>query len=106
VYGSPFRLQQAIHAGIEFLLEGIAEGGCITTSLTFDSIGVVVTIESSDTLPRRDVDAEVVVLVHAAGGEMREIPAEGTIVFFIPYGHALTPALVEVADVDGPSAAD
>ena len=52
---SPFRLQQAIHAGIELLLEGIAEGGCIAISLTLDPAGVVVhesAIPSRATTPR------------------------------------------------------
>jgi len=109
---SPFRLQQAIHTGIELLLEGIAEGRRITAALTLDPAGVVVTLESADPLPGNHAAAgrlaEVAALVHAAGGGMREIPAGGSLVFFIPYGHrdtgpdsdTLRPALVEVADVE------
>ena len=51
VYCSPFRLQQAIHAGIELFLEGIAEGRCIAASLTLDTAGAVVKLESADSLP-------------------------------------------------------
>lgn len=114
VYGNPFRLQRAIHAGIELLLEGIREGRRITVSLTLESAGVVARLESADPLPSNDAAAgqltEVAALVHAAGGEMRETSGvPGRIVCFIPFGHrdatacdSDTPAraLVEVADVD------
>ena len=113
VYCSPFRLQQAIHAGIELLLEGIMEGGRIAASLTLDPAGVLVKLESADPLPGN----------HAAAGQMAEVaalraccrrrdtrnPRGRPPVFFIPYGHrdaagpdsdTLAPALMEVPDVD------
>jgi len=119
VYCNPFRLQQAIHAGIELLLEGIAEGRRIAASLTLDPAGAVVTLESADPLPCDPAAAgqlaEVAALLHAAGGEVRDTLEGGRLLFFIPYGHrdatgpdsdTPAPALVEVPDVDGPSAAD
>jgi signal transduction histidine kinase len=88
---NPFRLQQAIHAGIEQLLEGIAEGGRITVSLTPDAAGAVVTLDGAVPLPCDDVAAgrlaQVTALVQAAGGEVRETPeGGGRLVFFIAYG--------------------
>ncbi len=102
---SPFRLQQAIHEGIELLLEGGvhpsnryalagdpgAQGRRITASLTPDPLGAVITLESGDPLwcPEAAVErlAAVTAPVQAAGGEVRETPEEGgRLVFFIPYG--------------------
>jgi hypothetical protein len=102
---SPFRLQQAIHEGIELLLEGAAqgspasagvalagaEGRRITASLTPDPLGAVVTLECGDPLLSDEAAvgrlAQVTALVQAAGGEVRETPEEsGRLVFLIPYG--------------------
>lgn len=93
---SPFRLQQAIHEGIELLLEGaaqegVAEGRRITASLTPDPLGAVVTLDSGDPLLCTEAAvgrlAQVTALVQAAGGEVRETPEDGgRLVFFIPYG--------------------
>ena len=88
---SPFRLQQAIHAGIERLLEGITEGRRITVSLTPDPAGAVVTIECAGPFPCNDAAAgrfaELTALVQAAGGKVRETPGDGgRMVFLIPYG--------------------
>lgn len=96
---NPFRLQQAIHAGIEQFLEGIPEGRHIGVSLTLDLAGALVTLESADLLPCKDVAAgrlaEVTALVQATGGEVRETPeGGGRLVFFIPHGRrdATSPA--------------
>lgn len=112
---SPFRLQHAIHAGIEGLLEGITAGRRITAGLTLDPAGVVVTIESADPLLSNDAAAgrlaEVAALVQAAGGAVRETPeGGGRMVFFIPHGQrdpispdsdTMAPAaLMEVTDAD------
>ena len=99
IYCSPFRLQQAIHAGIELLLEGIAESRRITATLALDAAGVAIAIASGDPFPCDAAAvgrlAEVAGLVQAAGGEMRRPPEGGScLMFFIPYAHA-----VEVPDV-------
>jgi hypothetical protein len=88
---SPFRLQQAIHEGIELLLEGVAEGRRIMASLTPDPLGAVITLESADRLLCNEAAverlAEVTARVQAAGGEVRETHEDGgRLVFFIPYG--------------------
>jgi hypothetical protein len=88
---NPFRLQQAIHEGIELLLEGAAQGRRITASLTPDPFGAVVTLESGDPLLCNEAAvgrlAELTALVQAAGGEVRETPEDGgRLVFLIPYG--------------------
>ena len=88
---SPFRLQQAIHEGIELLLEGVAQGRRITASLTPAPVGAEVTLESGDPLLCNEAAAgrlaELTALVQAAGGEVRETPKDGgRLVFLIPYG--------------------
>lgn len=87
--GNPFRLQQAIHHGIELLLEERAQSRSITLGLTPDPAGAVVTIASADPLVCNDAAAgllaEITAAVQAAGGEMRETPeCSGRLVFFIP----------------------
>lgn len=97
---SPFRLQQAIHAGIELLLDG-TEGRAITAGVTFDPAGAVVTLASADPLPpHADAGqfAELAARVRALGGDVTP-EGPGRIVFFIPYGHR-DAALAEVSDVD------
>jgi hypothetical protein len=88
---NPLRLQQAIHAGIEQLLEGIPEGRRITASLTLDPGGAVVTLESAHPFLCDDAAAvrlaEVTALVQAAGGDVRVArEGGGRLVFFIPHG--------------------
>lgn len=92
-----FRLQRAIHAGIEMLLAGITEGRCITARLAEEPAGAVVTLESADPLRCND---EAAMLAQAAGGEVRETPeGGGRLVFFIPHIRP-TAAPEEVADAD------
>jgi len=113
VQGSQFQLQQAAHAGIELLLEGVTEGRRITIRLAPDPAGAVITLESADPLPGNDVAAgrlaEIDALLHASGCEVRLTASNpGRIVFFLPYSHGdstvLEPhtlaALAEVPDVD------
>ncbi|MGB9206050.1 MAG: hypothetical protein WCB94_18985 [Terriglobales bacterium] len=88
---NPFRLQHAIHEGIELLLEGAAQGRRITASLTPGPFGAEVTLESGDPLVCNEAAAgrlaELTALVQAAGGEVRETPEDGgRLVFLIPYG--------------------
>ena len=88
VYCSPFCLQQAIHAGIDLLLQGIAENRQITARLTPDPAGVLVNLESTESLPCSGEAAEtlaaIAALAHAAGGELRQLPQGGSLAFFIP----------------------
>lgn len=88
---NPFRLQQAIHEGIELLLEGVAQGRRITASLTPGPLGAEVKLESGDPLLCNEATvgrlAELTALVQATGGEVRETPEDGgRLVFLIPYG--------------------
>jgi hypothetical protein len=90
----PFLLQQAIHAGIELLLEPVAEGRRITATLAFDSAGAVVTLGSAASVRCTETVAD---LVKAAGGEMRERPEDSSLVFLIRYSQR-DGAPMEVSD--------
>jgi len=86
---NPFLLQQAIHAGIELLLEGIGQSRRITAALKPDTAGAVVTLASADAFECNDAApgllAEITAMVQAAGGEVRETPeCSGRLEFFIP----------------------
>jgi hypothetical protein len=86
---NPFLLQQAIHAGIELLLEGIGQSRRITVGLTLDTAGAVVTLASADPFVCNDAAAGllagITATVQAAGGEVRETPeCSGRLKFFIP----------------------
>jgi hypothetical protein len=79
----PFRLQQAIHQGIELLLEGDAAGRRVTVVLTPVPEGARVALESASPVPwDHAVDtrlAAIGAVLQAAGGELREMPRHAAI---------------------------
>jgi len=77
--GDPFRLQQAIHLGVELLLVGAAPDGRITVALEPDPAGIRVTLEGKDPVPRAAAAAARLAVLgavlQAAAGEVRETPS-------------------------------
>ena len=71
--GAPFRLQQAIHLGIELLLQGSAPGRRVIVALTASPESARVTLERADPVPSDDAAAGRLVL------EFPRQPARGEV---------------------------
>jgi hypothetical protein len=79
----PFCLQQAIHLGIELLLEGAALGRRVRVELTATPEGARVALESAAPGPWDHATdtrlAAIAAVLRAAGGELHEIPRRAVI---------------------------